>query len=166
MLLSVGALSGCASDGEVPPRTRKECRDDPSLVGCANGLPVEGAEGRRAGDARESTPGARRGERRSTRHASGGWGRKSDPSVCQDIDDFIVAHAAGCDPSPATAEADVAFDEHLDTTQGPPSAANGRWCRDVTTFDYNWDNDMLCQGPDGEPFYTSYEGADAFLAGN
>lgn len=32
-------------------------------------------------------------------------------------------------------------------------------CRDVTSYDYNWDNDMLCTNPDGSQFYTSYEGA-------
>jgi hypothetical protein len=32
-------------------------------------------------------------------------------------------------------------------------------CKDVTTHDYNWDNDMLCTKPDGSTFYTSYEGA-------
>lgn len=32
-------------------------------------------------------------------------------------------------------------------------------CVDVTSFDYNWDNDMLCTRPDGSQFYTSYGGA-------
>lgn len=32
-------------------------------------------------------------------------------------------------------------------------------CKDVTSYDYNWDNDMLCTRPDGSTFYTSYQGA-------
>jgi hypothetical protein len=32
-------------------------------------------------------------------------------------------------------------------------------CIDVTSYDYNWDNDMLCTRPDGTRFYTSYSGA-------
>ena len=38
-------------------------------------------------------------------------------------------------------------------------------CIDVTSYDYDWDNDVLCTRHDGIQFYTSYEGADAFLAG-
>jgi hypothetical protein len=36
------------------------------------------------------------------------------------------------------------------------------YCTDVTSYDYNWDNDMLCTKPDGSKFYTSYEGARTF----
>ena len=32
-------------------------------------------------------------------------------------------------------------------------------CRDVTSIDYNWYNDVLCTRPDGSTFYTNYEGA-------
>jgi hypothetical protein len=32
-------------------------------------------------------------------------------------------------------------------------------CKDVTSYDYNWGNDMLCTKPDGSTFYTSYAGA-------
>lgn len=37
-------------------------------------------------------------------------------------------------------------------------------CADVTSFDDNWDNDMLCTRADGTKFYTDYAGADEFLA--
>ncbi|MBM9460467.1 hypothetical protein JK386_11185 [Nocardioides sp. zg-536] len=61
-----------------------------------------------------------------------------------------------------------------DTPFEPPSVPPGPdpWrepedvpgaCRDVTSYDYNWDNDVLCTRSDGSQFYTSYEGADAFL---
>jgi len=32
-------------------------------------------------------------------------------------------------------------------------------CIDVTSYDYNWNNDVLCTNPDGSQYYTSYEGA-------
>lgn len=38
-------------------------------------------------------------------------------------------------------------------------------CADVTSYDENWDNDMLCTREDGSQFYTSYDGANRFLAG-
>ena len=41
--------------------------------------------------------------------------------------------------------------------------ASYRRCRDVTSIDQNWDNDMLCARADGSRLYTSYEGADEFL---
>lgn len=37
-------------------------------------------------------------------------------------------------------------------------------CEDVTSHDYNWQNDVICTNEDGSRFYTSYSGADAFLA--
>lgn len=33
------------------------------------------------------------------------------------------------------------------------------YCVDETSYDYNWDNDMLCTRPDGSTFYTDYESA-------
>lgn len=35
----------------------------------------------------------------------------------------------------------------------------GTSCEDVTTYDYDWDNDMFCTREDGSTFYTDYEGA-------
>jgi len=35
-------------------------------------------------------------------------------------------------------------------------------CIDVTSYDYNWKNDMLCTRPDGSRFYTDYAGARYF----
>jgi hypothetical protein len=35
-------------------------------------------------------------------------------------------------------------------------------CEDVTTYDYNWDNDMKCTRSDGSIFYTDYAGAERF----
>ncbi len=32
-------------------------------------------------------------------------------------------------------------------------------CEDVTSYDRNWNNDMLCTRPNGTTFYTNYEGA-------
>ena len=38
-------------------------------------------------------------------------------------------------------------------------------CIDVTSYDYNWNNDMKCTRPDGSVFYTDYEGARSAEAG-
>lgn len=35
-------------------------------------------------------------------------------------------------------------------------------CHDATSYDYNWNNDMLCVNPDGSQFYTSYENAKQY----
>ena len=35
-------------------------------------------------------------------------------------------------------------------------------CVDVTSYDYNWDNDVKCTRPDGSVFYTDYSGADQY----
>lgn len=37
-------------------------------------------------------------------------------------------------------------------------------CDDVTSYDYNWNNDMLCVREDGTKFYTDYNSAKKFLA--
>lgn len=35
-------------------------------------------------------------------------------------------------------------------------------CIDVTSYDYNWNNDMKCTNPDGTVFYTDYSGASVY----
>lgn len=40
-------------------------------------------------------------------------------------------------------------------SQSPPPKVT---CEDVTSYDYNWDNDVLCTNPDGSTFYTDYAG--------
>lgn len=47
------------------------------------------------------------------------------------------------------------------TTPKPKPKPKGS-CEDVTSYDYNWDNDMLCTRPDGSTFYTDYAGAEAY----
>lgn len=39
-----------------------------------------------------------------------------------------------------------------------------KFCDDVTSIDYNWDNDVRCTRQDGTSFYTNYENAKSFLA--
>lgn len=46
-----------------------------------------------------------------------------------------------------------------DTDSGSPLETT---CDDVTSYDDNWDNDMLCTRPDGTQFSTSYDGAKPF----
>lgn len=48
-------------------------------------------------------------------------------------------------------------------THGRGSVENR--CEDVTSYDYNWDNDMRCTRSDGTVFYTDYAGARAFETG-
>ena len=39
----------------------------------------------------------------------------------------------------------------------------GRYtCTDVTSYNYDWQDDMHCTAPDGTEFYTSYEGASYY----
>ena len=35
-------------------------------------------------------------------------------------------------------------------------------CTDQTSYDYNWNDDMLCKRPNGKTFETNYAGASAF----
>lgn len=35
-------------------------------------------------------------------------------------------------------------------------------CVDVTSYDYNWNNDIKCTRADGSVFYTNYSGASAY----
>lgn len=42
------------------------------------------------------------------------------------------------------------------------AAENKTNCKDVTSYDYNWNNDMLCTRPDGTQFYTSYNDAQSY----
>jgi hypothetical protein len=40
---------------------------------------------------------------------------------------------------------------------------NAKYCKDVTSIDYNWQNDMVCFRPDGSQFLTDYQGAWDYL---
>jgi hypothetical protein len=54
----------------------------------------------------------------------------------------------------------------IPTTSGSPAAGSADspagTCEDVTSYDYNWDNDMKCTRSDGSTFYTDYAGAERF----
>lgn len=39
-----------------------------------------------------------------------------------------------------------------------PDKSKRTTCIDVTSYDYNWKNDVLCTRPDGSKFYTDYAG--------
>lgn len=43
----------------------------------------------------------------------------------------------------------------------PTQADANSTCTDVTSYDYDWDDDVLCTRPDGSQFYTNYAGGDA-----
>lgn len=40
----------------------------------------------------------------------------------------------------------------------PGAAESGSSCADVTSVDYDWDDDVMCTRPDGTRFYTNYGG--------
>jgi hypothetical protein len=40
--------------------------------------------------------------------------------------------------------------------------SSGVTCKDVTSIDYNWNNDVLCTRPDGATFYTDYAGGNKY----
>ena len=46
------------------------------------------------------------------------------------------------------------------------SASEQGSCQDVTSYDHNWNNDMLCTRLDGSTFYTNYAGAKDYEQGN
>lgn len=39
---------------------------------------------------------------------------------------------------------------------------SGASCKDVTSIDHNWNNDVLCTKPDGSTFYTNYSGGHKY----
>lgn len=79
---------------------------------------------------------------------------------------------------PATYTSDTAGDPYQADREAAAAAVQTEWveqaqsdlvdrmaspsCVDVTSYDYNWDNDMLCTNPDGSQYYTSYEGARGY----
>jgi hypothetical protein len=78
---------------------------------------------------------------------------------------LAVARYSGDEAAVKTATVVETFDT-IPTTSGSPApepadAAAGA-CEDVTSFDYNWDNDMKCTRSDGSIFYTDYAGAERF----
>lgn len=45
------------------------------------------------------------------------------------------------------------------TNQDSSATTSGKvTCEDVTSYDYNWNNDVKCTNPDGSTFYTNYAG--------
>lgn len=54
---------------------------------------------------------------------------------------------------------DTLIEQERSETVVPPRKT---YCEDVTSYDNNWFNDMLCTRPDGSQFYTDYEGASPY----
>lgn len=48
------------------------------------------------------------------------------------------------------------------TTASPPTEPPKVTCEDVTTYDHNWNNDVVCTNPDGSQFYTDYAGGNKY----
>ncbi len=67
-------------------------------------------------------------------------------------------------PEPESGDAPNDLGSNPDESDSEPSdpARTETTCIDVTSYDQNWDNDMLCTRPDGSEFYTDYEGASKY----
>lgn len=74
------------------------------------------------------------------------------------------AGSVGRRGSGGTSHLDAWLADNYPTGGESTGRSSGRTCADVTSYDYNWDNDMLCTRLDGTRFYTNYAGADAFLS--
>jgi hypothetical protein len=61
---------------------------------------------------------------------------------------------------PTQDQIDRSFEEDLRKSETEVDF-NVTECVDVTSYDYDWSNDMRCTRPDGSVFYTDYEGAAA-----
>lgn len=140
--LGLGGLSGCGStEDESPVRTRAECDDDPALSGCEYGLPLHVVERQQAA-AREKAQEQRRK-------------RQQRPPVPQGV---------GVEGLDDGSRYSIPDDGLIDGAPPRPNVPPPGRCWDITSFDQNWDNDVLCTDFDGSQFHTSYEGADAFLS--
>jgi hypothetical protein len=66
------------------------------------------------------------------------------------------------DPTPPSK---AEMEDRMDELSREVWAENGLgYCEDVTSFDWNWDNDMLCTRPDGSTFLTDYARARRYEA--
>ena len=154
-MLILCTLAGCSKADDVHERTRKECQEDPALSGCSYGLPMNAVERQRERAERQSErQAARRADREDKKLAAKTrkWLRQTHNPVS--INDLL---ADGADDL-----ANITGNASSAGTDGSGTPA-GRRCWDVTSYDYDWSNDVLCQRVDGFRFYTSYSGADAFL---
>jgi hypothetical protein len=82
-----------------------------------------------------------------------------------------VLAIAGCGGDEAAMETVTVIEtvdtlDTIPTTSASPAAGSADsaagTCEDVTSYDYNWDNDMKCTRSDGSTFYTDYAGAERF----
>ena len=61
----------------------------------------------------------------------------------------------------------VCRDKRATKKQTTNNATEGGYtCVDVTSYDYNYDNDMLCTSPSGTQFYTDYDHAQLLMNGD
>ncbi|HSX07554.1 MAG TPA: hypothetical protein VLG11_01540 [Candidatus Saccharimonadales bacterium] len=84
--------------------------------------------------------------------------------IANDTSDVSAAPAAS--PSSASSQAPNPVSTSLGSHNGIPEVSPGQaeansTCTDVTSFDYDWNDDVLCTKPDGSQFYTNYAGGRA-----
>jgi type II secretory pathway pseudopilin PulG len=154
VVLAGGVLTGCSGATDEPAPTRQECAQDPARLGCSYGLPQAVAERQAAAAQRKAQRQARQEARQEARQKARQERRvRGGVAAPGSFRDWLEGNGP-LDVPPGFASAPVRTPEPL-----------GGWCEDVTSYDWNWDNDVLCTRADGTQFWTSYAGADAFLGG-
>ena len=144
--LVVLSLSGCSS-GSATVEPGPECPDGRSPIG--NVCPLDG-DG--------SGPGS-----------TTGWHTDSPGSKPNRFEKGLACLKAVTDDKPRNDPRLCRRSHHSKRRHSttapvqPPPWPAAKSCVDVTSYDYNWGNDVLCTRPDGTSFYTSYDGAQAFL---
>lgn len=63
--------------------------------------------------------------------------------------------------SPQGSGAVTGYHNNIPEIHSPGADESDSTCTDVTSYDYDWDDDVLCTRPDGTQFYTNYAGGDA-----
>lgn len=88
-------------------------------------------------------------------------GRQGSETVKPEQYDDIYIRVTTCkdDGTWTSRTFDPAYDEYKQRLEAQKYSTT---CKDVTSYDYNWNNDMLCTRPDGTQFYTSYNDAQSY----
>ena len=71
---------------------------------------------------------------------------------------FFPRHSSTTDDASSSAESIQVPAAQAAPQQQAPAAQPKVSCKDVTSIDYNWGNDVLCTNPGGSTFYTDYAG--------
>lgn len=70
-------------------------------------------------------------------------------------------HHVPSNTSPQGSSSITGYHNNIPEIHSPGAAESDSTCTDVTSYDYDWDDDVLCTRPDGSQFYTNYAGGDS-----